>query len=620
MTDWILIMDDSGLRDLPQSARTTLLHPPSLFLPFGPKGVLLPIYHSTQDPQLGQIFSAEYVIPPFVTPSPLLSSFVAGSGTLEYSSWADFGHHTATHFSDTTGGILFQVESRVLPHSVNLIGSKSVSPMAAPPGPLRTQFVFFLPTREDLRRAAPLICAMQGTEEKQLKVLIYDDIPKQAAQQDFEEASLQGSRCIVKYDFLTGRTSLSFTREGSAILSGWLDNQRVSVDVVMSVKEMDPLIGFLRSELNHPSFHDATVILIPRKDLDHIEWMSSLSLEEWKSWHTPQIVVSVITKDRPQSLLRLFESLSNARYFGDSLDLRINVEQDCDTETLDVAANMIWPIGRVFLHRRIIHADLLPAVLESWYPQSNDSYGVLLEDDVEVSPLFYAWIKMTILRYRYGDSNDKIPALFGVSLYQQKHLELPLEGRRPFNPRSFFSVPCSWGAVYFPDHWREFHDYLSFRFAESVFTLEDNVVEGVRSNHWLKSWKRYFIELVYLRGYVMLYPNYEDFLSLSTNHLEVGSHVKVRSSEREDLFSLPLMQLQEPQEMCKLLDLPNRRLPHVELLPVLNLTGSLTSLEEIIQRGESRRLDIMQCDRHAELHGIRSLMCSPKASGPFSQL
>lgn len=225
--------------------------------------------------------------------------------------------------------------------------------------------------------------------------------------------------------------------------------------------------------------------------------------------------------------------------------------------------------------------------------------------------------------HRYGEVADRTSALFGVSLYQQKHLELPLEGRQPFDPRSLFSkaglenpttpylsqVPCSWGAVYFPDHWREFHDYLSFRLTELMITIEVDIVDDVRSNHWSKSWKRYFIELIYLRGYVMLYPNYENFLSLSTNHLEVGSHVKVRLPEHEELFSLPLMQLQGPQETCKLLDLPNRRLPHIDLLPVLNLTGFLTSLEEIIKKGRSRRLDLAQCDRSAELYDIRSLMC-----------
>ena len=62
---------------------------------------------------------------------------------------------------------------------------------------------------------------------------------------------------------------------------------------------------------------------------------------------------------------------------------------------------MVTSSDPAYLHHRVVHAGLLTAIVESWYPQSNDSYGVLLEDDVEVSPLFYAWMKMAILRYRY---------------------------------------------------------------------------------------------------------------------------------------------------------------------------------------------------------------------------
>jgi hypothetical protein len=78
----------------------------------------------------------------------------------------------------------------------------------------------------------------------------------------------------------------------------------------------------------------------------------------------------------------------------------VNIEQDCDLETLQIVENMTWPLGHVVIHRRVIHAGLLTAVVESWYPSSNDTYGLLLEDDIELSPLFYAWIKMTLLRYR----------------------------------------------------------------------------------------------------------------------------------------------------------------------------------------------------------------------------
>ena len=79
------------------------------------------------------------------------------------------------------------------------------------------------------------------------------------------------------------------------------------------------------------------------------------------------------------------------------------MEQSADEETMRIAQEYEWTHGNVFLHHRVVHGGLLPAVVESWYPASDHSYGVLLEDDVELSPLFYAWVKMTILRYRFVD-------------------------------------------------------------------------------------------------------------------------------------------------------------------------------------------------------------------------
>lgn len=120
----------------------------------------------------------------------------------------------------------------------------------------------------------------------------------------------------------------------------------------------------------------------------------------FSDWHRPQLDITVITNDRPDSLKRLLNSLSSARFFGDKSDIRINLEQTADKETLHLAADFRWAHGSVSVHRRVIHGGLLPAVVESWYPRSNHSYGLILEDDVELSPLFYAWIKMSLLRYR----------------------------------------------------------------------------------------------------------------------------------------------------------------------------------------------------------------------------
>ncbi|KDR65732.1 hypothetical protein GALMADRAFT_1220405 [Galerina marginata CBS 339.88] len=648
-TDYVLVMDEKGLTETPQYMLSSLLNPPTVSLPFGPEGELLSNYPSTHFPPLGQIGLAKYLRPPFVVPPSLISSFEQDPPACDFGSWQDIGMCIASHRLDALGGIVLLAESTPpTPSSMTLNEpivrlkrqrrscdnpainttnsddtaiSFASAPFEVPPGP-RVRFIFFFPTRDDLQRASPLICALQlKNEGGRIRVLVYNDEYIKATKVEWETEFIQTLQCVVKYDILTGRTPLSFTTSGSALLSNWLGDPYFRVDIIVSLQEIDALVAFLLSEAKSSIFCGSTIIRIPRLDLHHTQWMSSLSLEEWKNWYIPRVDISVITKDRPHSLTRLLKSLLRIRYFGDPLDLRINVEQDCDMETLQIAENFTWPFGRVFVHHRILHGGLLPAVVESWYPKDTSTYGLLLEDDIELSPLSYAWIKMALLRYRHGDATNRVPNMFGVSLYQQKQLELPLhvKGSRQFNPRSFFSkaglahpttpflsqVPCSWGAVYFPEHWREFHDYLSIRFAETSMSIEHQVVPAVRSNNWSNSWKKFFIELVHLRGYAMLYPNYEAFLSFSTNHLEVGLHVKDRSVAKTNLFSQPLMQL----GMNKLLELPEHTLPRVDKLPILNLTGFLTSLEEIVRTGNSRRLELTHCEDPPEFYDIRSSMC-----------
>ena len=221
--------------------------------------------------------------------------------------------------------------------------------------------------------------------------------------------------------------------------------------------------------------------------------------------------------------------------------------------------------------------------------------------------------------------------MFGISLYQQKVNELRPEGRRPFDAHNVFTahglsntntpyvsqVPCSWGAVYFPEHWREFHAYLNLRFSDDWLSTDEHVVPHVRSNKWRKSWKKFFIEMVYLRGYAMLYPNYDGFLSLSTNHLEVGSHVKEEPKEAYDqkkmLFTLPLIPLNEQPKGDRksvdtgLLDLPQKRLPSRSELPVLDLLGELSSATLLEERGNTRLVQMLGCRTYASYKGRKGM-------------
>lgn len=314
-------------------------------------------------------------------------------------------------------------------------------------------------------------------------------------------------------------------------------------------------------------------------------------------------------------------------YYGDDVSLLLNLEQTADSTTQKVVDKILWPHGTINVRHRIILGGLMPSIVESWYPASNDSYGVFLEDDVEVSPYFYGWLKFSILQYRYGTLELRAQAerMFGVSLYQPRNVELRPEGRQPFDAHKLFQsmsldsttpylsqVPCSWGAAYFPEVWREFHSYLSLRLSEVALPISDTIVPDIKSNRWPRSWKKYFIELVYMRGYVMLYPNYPDFGSLSTNHVEKGTHIKSDAdlAKRQRLFEVPLL-----SRSATLLDLPAGRLPEWDTLPVLDLWGSLATSDALMERGWQTLAQLDTCpsgpprlDRPVS-YNARELLC-----------
>lgn len=98
---------------------------------------------------------------------------------------------------------------------------------------------------------------------------------------------------------------------------------------------------------------------------------------------------------------------------------------------------------------------------------------MLLEDDIEVSMSFYGWLKYTLLTFRHGRQSARDPRLLGVSLYTQRLEELARPPRRlthyaTLGGRPFAQqLPCSWGALYFPEHWRRFRAYQVVRTFES---------------------------------------------------------------------------------------------------------------------------------------------------------
>ncbi len=338
--------------------------------------------------------------------------------------------------------------------------------------------------------------------------------------------------------------------------------------------------------------HGVPVLRPPPNELVLLEWVAIVPPDVLARWHEPKVTLAIITHRRPASLRRLLKSLSSAYYLGDSVELTLSLDAGADEETLALARGWEWPHGVHSVHSRVVRAGLIGAVVESWTPAGNHSYGVLLEDDIEVSPYFYVYCKLALLSYVLPLSHSD--RMLAISLYTPRLVELTMPrhkinlynevGLSPGGVREpLFAqqLPCSWGSLFLPQAWLLFREYMQQRLADAP----PLTIPGSASNGWKESWKKFMIELMYLRGQVVLYPNLRNQTSFSTNHLERGEHIGgKKNSLRHDPadFTVPLVV--ERQLLRQLYTDAAGRLQHptaLERLPVLDLFSKRTSVDTL---------------------------------------
>ncbi|KAF5831096.1 hypothetical protein DUNSADRAFT_13615 [Dunaliella salina] len=254
----------------------------------------------------------------------------------------------------------------------------------------------------------------------------------------------------------------------------------------------------------------------------------------------PHLTICVITYNRLLALQRLLLSLNHARYH-EHVDLRISVEAGAPSDLLRYVETFVWVHGSKTVHVRVVRAGLIPAVVESWFPANDNCYGVLLEDDLEVSPYFYEWLMFALAMIKKTDMHNRV---FGISLYTPRVIETVNPYRTflpdvefPHSPAFLQQMPCSWGAMFFPDAWKKYIKYLHHRLIYNGSLL----VPNSRTNGWVGSWKKYFVELAWAEALFMLYPNFKNQTSFSTNYVEQGAHVVLGDKlHTRSMYTVPL--------------------------------------------------------------------------------
>lgn len=257
------------------------------------------------------------------------------------------------------------------------------------------------------------------------------------------------------------------------------------------------------------------------------------------------VEIKLLAYNRPHAIMRCLRALERAEYGNDRVDIVVFLDHfpvttpqsDIDAKLslhhkiLEMVQSFKWSHGSMRVHWRATNANLQIAWIESFYPVDNDTYAFVVEDDIEVSPMYYMYLKKMIDQYRYTGTRN--PFIYGIS-FQRQHLVPGYYSGKSVHVENqsqpyLYQLVGTWGQILFPEHWREFRRYFDERRA---FDSLKPRLGGLITDYWYqqkgeKIWTPWFIRFVYAKGYYCLYTNFPGNKALSASHRDVGENFGV---------------------------------------------------------------------------------------------
>ena len=288
--------------------------------------------------------------------------------------------------------------------------------------------------------------------------------------------------------------------------------------------------------------HEWPIIELPAGSSEKLHWLSRLDAPALRAFHKTTIAILVqAPRAKAGGLLRLLRSLQQADYAGlPPPKLTIELPSDIEPAVSHHISGYRWPPPSAYqpspssqlnVRKRILGQVLSPEeasvrFLESFYPHSEEhSHALVLNDNIELSPLFYHWIMYYVLHYKHSRNGSPFSSeLAGISI------ELPdtyLNGTTNFEPPTAASLdsllwpgrsdpqdpetspPFMWqvpnpnAALIFGDKWVEIQSFLTQRLLATKHVKKQP--REVVGKH-LPAWTEYVLELMRARGWSFLYP------------------------------------------------------------------------------------------------------------------
>ncbi|TVY44322.1 hypothetical protein LSUB1_G001294 [Lachnellula subtilissima] len=286
---------------------------------------------------------------------------------------------------------------------------------------------------------------------------------------------------------------------------------------------------FLKGLKSRAASLQRTVIELPDNAEQYLMWVTLLDSASLSAWN--KVSIDIVVHAQPSasgSLMRLLNSLKKADFFSSAPPrLTIELPHQIDAPTKQYLEHFKWPphadhnTGSLLtLHHRIPQHGLTPdensiRFLEAFWPADPfTSHVLVLSPQAELSPLFFHYLKYTMLEYKYSRAPSvHHKNLMGISLdlpstYLNDSLSFIPPVTNTTIPTSFlWQAPNSNAALYFGDKWVELHDFVA-QLLESQHKTPTTIDEKLVSKTY-PSWLEHVLKLVRARGYSTLYPNFE---------------------------------------------------------------------------------------------------------------
>ena len=446
-------------------------------------------------------------------------------------------------------------------------------------------------------------------------------------------------RCsaITNYDMQDARPDRSFERTTESMelsvfaAMGHLRNYIHPQAVIIDNAELETKF-FVHNTRVQARNLDFTLIELPKPRDSSFRWLTRLDASSLNAYN--RVSINILIHAQPSgsgSILRLLHSLARADYFGSTPPhISIELPHDVDEELSNHLQNFKWPPSsspsdsRLTLQKRIPSKSLSQdesaiRFLEGFYPNdARNSHVLVLSPQVELSPLYYHYLKYMVLEYKYsaatrmpGSKEAKMRSkLLGISLslpstylndttaFVPPQHTVVTDGETT-GPSFLWAAPNSEAALVFGDKWTELHNFVSHSLSVGP---EQRPAKRISTTY--PSWLEHLLTFSLTRGSSMVYPQLSSGSSLATVHSELYTppeefsvaKVDVDGAAIADEFTanpsahLSLEHPEAPVAHGSLLDiLDNGNAMDMKDMPVLSYKGRnlLGARSELVSEAES---------------------------------